>query len=245
MHYWHWHNGTNVGAIMALRSVDVASKTNSADENRDAVAEANHRIANNLTIIAQSVRSELSSLGHEETADFLSIRRSLQRLSVRIDAVGRLHRLLTGSSPAATVEICSYLREIADAARCSLARSERIKTLFLFDEEAFVTAKQAIAIGAIASEALVNSIKYSHPGDEPGVISIGCRRTKYNGLVIEIKDDGVGQAPEFLDKSSQQGGTGTSLMRALAQSLNAHLEIVDAQPGYIVRFEVPLSNHPA
>ncbi len=229
---------------MTPQLADPASETKPAVDARDAAAEANHRIANNLTIIAQSVRSELSSLSHEKTADFLSIRRSLQRLLLRIDAVGRLHRLLTGSSPAASVEICAYLREIADAARCSLTRSERIKTLFLFDEEVLITAKQAVAIGAIASEALVNSIKYSHPDDERGVISISCRRTSFNKLVVEIKDDGIGQASEFLDKGTQLGGAGTSLMRTLAHSLNAHLEIIDAQPGYVVRVEMPLSDHP-
>jgi two-component sensor histidine kinase len=178
---------------MASRPADIASETDTAVDPRDAVAEANHRIANNLTIIAEYVRSELSSLSQEKTPDFLSLRRSLQQLSLRIDAIGRLHRLLTASSPAASVEICSYLREIADAACCSFARSERIKTSFLFDAEVLVTAEQAVAIGAIASEALVNSIKYSHPGDEPGVISIGCKRTMCNGLVVEVKDDGAGR----------------------------------------------------
>lgn len=230
---------------MASRSAGIALETDSAVDSRDAVAEANHRIANNLTIVAEYVRSELSSLSQEKTIDFLSIRRSLQQLSLRIDAIGRLHRLLTESSPAASVEICSYLREIADAACCSFARSERIKTLFIFDTETLVTAKQAVAIGAIASEALVNSIKYSHRGDEPSVISIGCKRTMCNGLIVEVKDDGVGQPIEFLDKGAQRAGAGTSLMQSFAHSLDAHLEIIKSQTGYIVRFEVPLLDQPA
>jgi two-component sensor histidine kinase len=36
--------------------------------------------------------------------------------------------------------------------------------LFSFDAEALVTAEQAAAIGAMASEALINSIKYSSSG---------------------------------------------------------------------------------
>lgn len=224
---------------MALRSAGIALETDSATGGRDAVAEANHRIANNLTIIAEYVRSELSSLSQEKTVDFLSVRQSLQQLSLRIDAIGRLHRLLTDSSPAANVEICSYLREVADAACRSYASTERIKTSFLFDAEALVTAKQAVAIGAIASEALVNSIKYSHPDGEPGVISIGCKRTTCNGLIIEVKDDGSGQPLEFPDKGTQRGGAGTTLMQSFAHSLDAHLEIIKSQTGYIVRFEVP------
>jgi two-component sensor histidine kinase len=220
---------------MASQLADVASGTKPFIEPGDAAAEANHRIANNLAIISEYVRSELHSLDREGTPDFLSIRRSLQHLLLRIDAIGRLHRLLTSTSSRESVEIGAYLREIAGA-YCSLAPDERIKILFLFDAEALVTAKQAVAIGAIASEALVNSIKHSHPADEPGVISIGCKRIQRDGLVIEIKDDGVGRPHE------QCGGAGSDLMRAFAQSLNATLEFIDGHPGQIVRFELPLSD---
>jgi two-component sensor histidine kinase len=224
---------------MAPRLADLASETKPAIEPRDAAAEANHRIANNLTIVAAYVRSELFALNKAEIPDVVSIKRSLQRLSLRIDAIGRLHRLLTTTPHAASVEICTYLREIADAARCSFAHAERMKILFSFDTEVLVTAKQAIAIGAIASEALINSIKYSHPADEPGVVNIGCRRTSCNGLVIEIKDDGAGRARKLPGKGLKLGGTGTDLMGVFAHSLNAKLEIVDGHPGHIVRFQLP------
>lgn len=225
---------------MAPRLANVASEPPLAIDPQDAAAEANHRIANNLTIIAEYVRSELSSFSQEKPPDLLSIRRSLQQLSLRIDAIGRLHRLLTNTPSTANVEICSYLREIADAARCSLARADRIHTLFFLETDVLVSAQQAVAIGAIASEALANSIKYAHPEHVPGVVSIRCERTGCNRVVIEIKDDGVGRPPSFLEKGAPYGGTGTGLMRSLADSLNAHLQIIDGQSGYIVRFEVPL-----
>jgi len=225
---------------MAPRLAELACKATQAAEPPDAAAEANHRIANNLTIIAEYVRSELFSLSGDKTPDLPSIRRSLQQLSLRIDAIGRLHRLLTSSSHATSVEIRAYLAEIADAVRCSFAHVDRMKILCSCDTEALVSAKQAIAIGAIASEALVNSIKYSHPVDEPGVICIACRRTSRDGLLIEIKDDGVGRAHELSSKALSHGGAGTDLMRTFAHSLNAKLEIIDGHYGHTVRFELPL-----
>lgn len=223
---------------MAPRLAELACDATQAAEPPDAAAEANHRIANNLTILAEYVRSELFSLS--QTPDLPSIRRSLQQLSLRIDAIGRLHRLLTSSSHATSVEICAYLAEVADAVRCSFAHVERMKILCSFDTEALVTAKQAIAIGAIASEALVNSIKYSHPFDEPGNICIVCRRTSRDGLLVEIKDDGVGRAHELASKALRHGGVGTDLMRTFAHSLNAKLEMIDGHYGHTVRFELPL-----
>jgi two-component sensor histidine kinase len=136
------------------------------------------------------------------------------------------------------------LREIVDAARCSLAQPKGMDILFSFDAEALVTAEQAVAIGAIASEALINSIKYSHPGDQAGAVNIGCRRTRCNGLVVEIKGAGGGRPREFQAKGSQYRGTGTDLMRTLARSLNANLEIIDGDPGRLIRLELPLPNQP-
>lgn len=160
-------------------------ETKPALDPRDAAAEANHRIANNLSIVAAHVRSELLSLSQEKRPNFLSVSCSLRHLSLRIDAIGQLHRLLTRSSPA-SVEVCAYLREIAGAAYHSLVHREPINISFLCDTEALVTPKQAVAIGAIVSEALVNSIKYSHPDGKLGVITIGCKRVRRNRLVIEI-----------------------------------------------------------
>src|ERR1700740_3439030 len=100
---------------MAPRLADLAGRATRAAEPPDAAAEANHRIANNLTIIAEYVRSELFSLSGDKTPALPSIRRALQQLSLRIDAIGRLHRLLTSSSHATSVEIGAYLAEIADA----------------------------------------------------------------------------------------------------------------------------------
>jgi two-component sensor histidine kinase len=223
---------------MASPLAELASEPKPAADTRDAAAEANHRIANNLTIIAEYVRSALFSLSQDRPPDFVAIERSLQHLSLRIDAIGRLHRLLTVSR-AASVEICAYLQEIADAARRSFPHAERMRILFSFDAETLVTAKQAAAIGAIASEALINSIKYSHPVGECNVITIACRRTSCNGLMIEIKDDGVGWARELLSEGTKYSGAGSDLMRVLARSLNATLEFLDGHPGHIVRFELP------
>ena len=64
----------------------------------DPVVEAHHRIANNLAIIAGLIRSELLTLASEAQANAGYARRLLQQMSLRIDAVGRLHRLLMNTT---------------------------------------------------------------------------------------------------------------------------------------------------
>src|SRR5215472_16155638 len=141
----------------------------------DPVLEANHRIANNLAIIAALIRSELLTLT-KYASDPSYTRRLLQQMSLRIDAVARLHRLLMDTSHTAIVELGAYLRQIVDAATCSLTNSAGTRIICKFEGRNTVSAKHAAAMGLFVSEALVNSIKHAHHVDESGTICVSCRR---------------------------------------------------------------------
>lgn len=211
----------------------------------DAVVEANHRIANNLAIIAALIRSELSTLATDARPNIGYIERLLQQMSVRIDSLGRLHRLLMDTSQGGSVELCSYLREIADAAARSLTNTEHTKILCRFEEETTVSAKRAAAIGLLVGEALVNAIKHAHPLNEAGTIWLTCKRTEPAGLIVEITDDGIGAPLDFGSTAKQETGTGARLMRNIAHELGASLEFVRSAPGQMVRLALPLAAYQA
>ena len=121
----------------------------------DPVVEAHHRIANNLAIIAGLIRSELLTLATKAQPNPGYARRLLQQMSLRIDAVGRLHRLLMNTAHSGTVELGTYLREIVDAVTCSLTDAKHTKIVCSFGEQATVSAKQAAAIQIHATDALI------------------------------------------------------------------------------------------
>ena len=208
----------------------------------DPVLEANHRIANNLSIIAGLIRSELLTLTADARPNIEYIERLLQQMSLRIDAVGRLHRLLmnTNTNHRGTVELCAYLREIMDAATCSLTNAEHTKIECSFEGETTVSAKQAAAIGLFVAEALVNAIKHAHPLDQSGTICISCKHAETAGLLIEIRDDGIGAPLDFAAMDRPANGTGARLMRSIARDLGAQVEFIKGSPGQIVRLELPL-----
>lgn len=206
----------------------------------DPVVEAHHRIANNLAIIAGLIRSESLTLAADAQPNGAYIRRLLQQMSLRIEAVGRLHRLLMDTSHGAAVGLCAYLREIVDAATCSLTNAAHTKILCSFQEEITIPAKQAAAIGLFVSEALVNSIKHAHRLDESGIIWITCKREAQASLLIEIIDDGTGAALNFRAAEKRALGSGARLMRNIAHDLGAVVAFLKGDPGQIVRLELPL-----
>ena len=205
----------------------------------DPVVEAHHRIANNLAIIAGLIRSELLKLATKSQPNTGYARRLLQQMSLRIDAVGRLHRLLMDTPHGGTVELCTYLREIVDAVTCSLTDVEHTRIVCRFGAEATVSAKQAAAIGLFVVEALVNSIKHAHPMDESGTIWINCKRASSSRLLVEIIDDGAGTSLDFDADAPQPIGSGARLMRGIAHDLGAELAFIKGSPGQIVRLELP------
>lgn len=200
--------------------------------------EANHRIANNLTIIAGLIRSELLALATEAPPDAAYTRRLLQQMSLRIDALGRLHRLLMDVKPGSTVELGSYLRGIAEGASRSFTDATHTKIHCILANQVVVSAKQAAAIGFFVVEAIVNAIKYAHPTDEAATILVTCETTHEDGVVVEIIDDGMGPSPD-LGSTTMRTGTGLRLMRGIARELDAKLEFIRGDLGYAVRLEVP------
>jgi len=204
------------------------------------VAEANHRIANNLTLIAGLMRFQATRLPQDPSLPTENVRSLLQKMSARIDAVGRPHRLLTEGKGHATVDLSKYLHEIADAAVCSLSRKDQTEILIDLEPNCVVSARQATAVGLVVGEAITNALKYSHPTGVPGKIGVTSQLNKLRGLVIEVADDGVG-LPEGFDPNTSES-TGMVLMRNLAEQLSARLEFEQPPIGLSVRLELSPSS---
>jgi two-component sensor histidine kinase len=202
--------------------------------------EANHRIANNLTILAGLIRSEIGTLPADALIDRLYISHALEQISLRIDAVGRLHRLLTSAAYGESVELGAYLREIADAATCSLVNTRSMDIRFMLENRIVLSAKRASQIGLLVGEALTNSIKHARPSGQPGTVWITCSRLSADHLVVEIMDDGMGLAADVNPMSAKGSGLGMRLMHGLARDLDGELVFVNDHPGHIVRLTVPV-----
>ncbi|MFZ1960809.1 MAG: sensor histidine kinase [Methylovirgula sp.] len=202
----------------------------------DHAAEANHRIANNLTLIASLIRLQVSHLPDTPTMPVEEVRGELSDICGRIEAVGRLHRLLVHTKGQAVVDLSSYLREIGEVTVSSLVHAERVALSFDLAPECIVAPKQAVAIGLIVGEAISNSLKYAHPAGVNGKLQLACEPLD-RGIVIEIADDGVG-LPEGFDPM-KDGATGCAVSRALATQLSAKLEFDQMPIGLCVRLTIP------
>jgi len=202
-----------------------------------AASEADHRIANNLMIIAGLIRNQAARLPAVPTLPTEKVRDWLEEMSLRIDAVGRLHALLRADDGAARVDLATYLREVAQAAMTSLSHADRTDVSFDLAPACEISAKQGAGIGLLVTEAMTNAFKYSHPTGVPGKLRIAARRGRDGTLVIEIADDGVGLPEGFDPKNGKSNGF--RLMRGAADQLRGRLAFEQTSLGLCVRLEVP------
>jgi two-component sensor histidine kinase len=199
--------------------------------------EADHRIANNLMLIAALVRRQAARLPRHKVMTGQEVRGELEQIGARIDAVARLHRLVTRAGSPAILDLGDYLREVAQITFLSLADANRASLSLDLASGCAMSAKQSVSVGLIVGEAMTNALKYAHPTGVDGKIFVGCRRQKKNAIVVEIADDGVGLPVGF--SPGQNSAVGLGLMHSLASQLAATLEFRQRAIGLCIRLTIP------
>lgn len=204
----------------------------------DAAAEANHRIANNLAMIASLMRMRGSSV--RKDARRMSgdeVRRILEEFGGRLDTVARLHRLLASGQQEAPIDIAVYLRDVAEAVVSSLALAGATELQSAADPGCFVTPETALSLGLIVGELVTNAVKYAHPTGVTGQVRLACRRRPDGNIAIEVSDDGVG-LPEGVDPT-KSGHLGFRLVRSLADQLGATIAFHSDDLGLYFELQLP------
>jgi len=201
-------------------------------------AESNHRIANNLMLIAGLLGMQSDALkksGKPMSAE--DARRLLEEVRGRIETVGRLHRLLSRPEIGSTVYLGDYLTDIAKAAVASLSVAGATHLDVSACDSCETSTQQALSIGFIVGELATNAVKYAHPAGVPGRIDLACRRQPGGSVLVRISDDGVG-LPEGFDPQTSQG-LGMRMMRSLTHQLGANLSFTPSDIGLTVDLVVP------
>jgi len=203
----------------------------------DAIAEANHRIANNLTLVASMVRMHARTLN--DRAGPLTkegVRALLEEIGTRIEQVAHLHGLMAGQDHGEPVDLSDYLRDIGETVVSSLTFLGKAKLHYGSHSECVIAPGRALPVGLIVGELVTNAVKYAHPAGVTGDIMVTCNRFD-DVIVVVISDDGIG-LPETFDPM-RHGGLGLRLVRSLAAQVDAKLFFNDTGTGLSVEVHIP------
>ena len=204
----------------------------------DAAAEANHRIANSLALLAGLVRMQgASAKKRAQPYSNAEVCNLLAGVAARISTISQIHRILSRGQADGVVNMQPHLSEITDALANALSSPEQQVRVVHSGGDCLVLMRHVQPIVLILCEAFINAMKYAHPAGAPLIMVVDCDATPDGRLVLTISDDGVGLPEGFVPE--KDGGMGFKVMYRLAQEIGSELRVLSTHLGLSFRLSLP------
>jgi two-component sensor histidine kinase len=186
--------------------------------------ELEHRVGNSLQIIAAIILMKSRMVTSEET------RLQLQDAHNRVMSVATLQKHLHATGTAAgLVEMAPYLTQLCESLKTSMIGDYRPTTLKVTSDAGTVTSREAVSLGLIVTELILNALKHAFTDDRTNrQIAVGFAVAGTNWK-LSVADNGIG-APVGVFAQAKSG-LGTSIVNALAQQLEARVDVVSGPQG--------------
>jgi chemotaxis protein methyltransferase CheR len=193
--------------------------------------EMNHRVNNSLQIIASILLLKAQTVQSEE------IRRHLRDAHERVMAVATVQEQLHPIPFGAEIEAKNYLTRLCESLAASMILDGQPLSIRVEAGEGTTTSEQAVSMGLIATELVINALKHAFPGNARGTILVGFESTA-SAWRLFVSDDGVGIGTHLADAPARSG-LGTSIVEALTRQLGGRVTTAAASPGTTVSVTVP------
>jgi two-component sensor histidine kinase len=185
--------------------------------------EMQHRIGNSLQIIASILLLKARAVQSEET------RMHLQDAHTRVMSVAAVQQQLLASGKRGQIELAPYVMRLCDTLAASMISESRGISLKVDIEPSTVSSTEAISIGLVVTELVINALKHAFPADRPAGLIVVSYEVDETNWRLSVSDNGVGRSEACLDGATP--GLGTSIVQALARQLDGRMQISPALPG--------------
>jgi two-component sensor histidine kinase len=188
--------------------------------------ELEHRVGNSLQIIAAIILMKSKLVTSEET------RVQLRDAHNRVMSVAALHQHLNVSR-VGPIEMVPYLTKLCESLKSSMIGDYRPATLKVTSDGGSVTSREAVSLGLIVTELILNALKHEFPDNDMSDRQIAVRfEVAGSNWKLSVADNGIG-APVGVFAQAKSG-LGTSIVNALAQQLEARVDVVTGAHGTVV-----------
>lgn len=176
------------------------------------MVEVNHRAKNSLAVAAALL--SLQARRHPDR----EVRLLFEQSEDRLNAMARVHDLLSKSETAQRIDLATYVAQLCEALG-GIADRERIRLRAEVDSGLLLHSDIAFPLGIVLTELITNALKYAFPGDRTGSITTLAQRLPDNQVELMVRDDGVGMA------QLREGSLGYGLVRSLVQQIGGKIVV--------------------
>lgn len=188
--------------------------------------EMQHRVANSLQIIASILLLKARTVQSEET------RLHLHDAHQRVMSVAAVQQQLHSSGHREPIEIGPYLSRLCETLAASMIGNNRSISIGVHVEGATATSSEAVSLGLIVTELVINALKHAFFDDLAGGRIIVAYDAAEPNWTLTVSDNGMGRPEGSPDKMVP--GLGTSIVEALAKQLGARVEVANDSRGMTV-----------
>jgi two-component sensor histidine kinase len=201
----------------------------SLQEKEVLLAEIQHRVKNNLSVIIGLFNLQISNSPNEQT------RQAINEARNRVLSIAMVHERLYKKENLSRINLKPYISELAKEVVKSHPLHHRIEIVDELDElDADIT--KAVPIGLVVNEVITNSLKHAFSPDA-NKPSIRIKLTAHFGLIaVKIEDNGKGFPPN-LERNDLS--LGLSLIESLAQQIDGSIHMSNNN-GAVVKLTFPI-----
>lgn len=189
-------------------------------------AESNHRIKNNLQLIATFLNVEARAAARPEIAA------ALNGAITRLLAVGQIHDQLSHAN-GEHVDLDTLIAKLCEQLNVSSLDGQRIVLDCESSTQIVLPSRTATKLGLLVNELTTNAIKHAFPGATQGSVHVWLRREDKH-IVLTVQDDRRGFDGKMV-------GSGRRFIDALASELNGSIAFAHGS-GTKADVRIPLSS---
>ncbi|MDP3179351.1 MAG: histidine kinase dimerization/phosphoacceptor domain -containing protein, partial [Spirochaetaceae bacterium] len=213
-----------VGAYILIKSDVTERERNrlmleaSVEEKSELLREIHHRVNNNMQLIISLLSLYLGRI------DDPGLKKMIEDISMRLVSMASIHEEFYNSADLTRIDFRAYLQQLVANLRGEFPRFDGSLSVSSESGTAFLRLEKALPAGLVATELLVNAIRFAYPGDaRPGPIVVAIRREgdRY-ALVVRDEGAGLGGSP-----AGSIDGLGFTLVRSLSAQLHGEFELCD------------------
>lgn len=214
----------------AIERPDARLKTDAVSHQELLIREMQHRVANSLQIVAGILSLKARTVKSDDA------RLHLLDAYARVMSVAAVQRQLLDSKEPSMIRIGDYLSELGE--RLAKALTDDVRLSVIVDTRAEMESNEAVAMGLIVTELVINALRHAFPKDRRGTIVI-CFKTFGPSWRLSVSDDGVGLSNARA--KDMNTGHGSKIIDALAKELDACIAVTSGSKGTCV--SLAHSNH--
>jgi two-component system CheB/CheR fusion protein len=228
---WHEIRVTRVTQTrMAQLFFDITERKKAEARQAELFDELNHRVNNNLALVAGILRMKARDAGSDVVRDHLL------RAEARVHSIAQVHRALYRGARKDAVDFGAYLQDLCAGLKDALVYDDERIEVRVEVEAVPLSVDTAIPMGMAVNELVTNAVKYAYPPPDKGLIMVRFARVG-NGLVLSVRDFGRGLPGNA--ESRPGGGLGMKLVKSLVAQVNGDLSMT-GPPGAAFEIRVPV-----